>query len=65
MRRRWRSSCDSLALLQRAGEIVLRPVKEMLLDLRGSVAVSEPQDFQVVRDQVKAYIGQKAMGDDA
>jgi len=56
---------DNLALFQRAGEIVLRPVKEMLLDLRGSVPVNTPQDFQTVREQVKVAIGQKAVGHDA
>ena len=56
---------DSLALFQRADEIVLRPVKETLLDLRGSVPVNAPQDFQAVREQVKAVVGQKAVGHDA
>ncbi len=51
---------DSLALFQRADEIVLRPVKETLLDLRGSVPVAGPQDLESVREHVKAAVGQKA-----
>src|SRR3990172_7546533 len=56
---------DSLALFQRADEIVLRPIKETLLDLRGSVPAEGPQDFESVREHVKAAVGQKAKEDAA
>ena len=38
--------------------------EETVLNLRGSVPVSAPQDFQIVREQVKAAVGQKAAGHD-
>jgi len=39
--------------------------EETVLNLRGSVPVSAPQNFQTVREQVKAAVGQKAAGHDA
>jgi AbrB family looped-hinge helix DNA binding protein len=56
---------DSLALFQRADVLILRPVKDTLLDLRGSVTVKKPQDFQAIRAQVKKAVGQKATKRDA
>jgi len=55
---------DDVALFQRADEIVMRPVKETLLDLRGGVSVGDRQDFRVIREQVKAEIGQRAVARD-
>lgn len=43
------SEGDHVAFVERGGEIVLRPVRQSLRDLRGSVPVAEPQDFDVVR----------------
>ncbi len=43
---------DRIAFVQRGEELVLHPVKETLLDLRGSVPVPDPQDFNAIRQQV-------------
>ena len=43
---------DKVVFYRRCGEIVLEPVKKTLLDLRGSVAVSESQDFDTIRKNV-------------
>ena len=45
---------DHVAFVERAGEIVLRPVRQTLRDLRGSVPVDGPQDFDAVRAAVHA-----------
>ena len=44
---------DRLAFVERGGEVVLRPVRESLRDLRGSVPVDGPQDFDAVRASVR------------
>ncbi len=43
---------DRVAFIQRGDEVVLQPLRNSLLDLRGSVPVDEPQDFAAIRDQV-------------
>ena len=43
---------DNIALIPEGGQVILRPVTETLLDLRGSVPVAEPQDFDEIRRQV-------------
>ena len=43
---------DRVAFIQRGDEVVLQPLTNTLLDLRGSVPVSEPQDFAAIRDHV-------------
>jgi AbrB family looped-hinge helix DNA binding protein len=43
---------DRVAFIQRGDELVLQPLTKTLLDLRGSVPVSEPQDFDAIRDHV-------------
>ena len=43
---------DRVAFISRGNEVVLQPLTDTLLDLRGSVPVSEPQDFAAIRDQV-------------
>ena len=43
---------DRVAFVSRGEEIVLQPLTRTLLDLRGSVPVSEPQDFDAIRRQV-------------
>jgi len=48
---------DQVAFLQRGEEVVLLPLKRTLRDLRGSVPVSGPQDFEAVRQQVRTTIG--------
>ncbi len=44
---------DRVAFVQKNNEVMIRPVKETLLDMRGSVKVEEPQDFQEIRKVVK------------
>lgn len=43
---------DRIAFIRRGDEIVLQPVTRTLLDLRGSVPVTAPQDFNAIRQQV-------------
>lgn len=43
---------DRIAFIRRGDEVVLQPLTETLLDLRGSVPVEVPQDFAAIRDQV-------------
>ena len=43
---------DRVAFVSRGEEVVLLPLTRTLLDLRGSVPVSEPQDFDAIRRQV-------------
>jgi AbrB family looped-hinge helix DNA binding protein len=43
---------DSLALVVEGDKIILLPLTQTLLDLRGSVPVSGVQDFKAIRKQV-------------
>ncbi len=43
---------DRIAFIQRENEVVLQPLHETLKDFRGSVPVSEPQDFNAIRQEV-------------
>lgn len=43
---------DRLAFVRRGDEVVLQPLKHTLNDFRGSITVSEPQDFDAIRQQV-------------
>jgi AbrB family looped-hinge helix DNA binding protein len=43
---------DRIVFIRRGEEVVLQPLTNTLLDLRGSVPVTEPQDFAAIRDQV-------------
>jgi len=56
---------DRVAFIRRGDEIILQPLTRTLLDLRGSVAVSEPQDFTAVREQVIRERAQKVAKGDA
>lgn len=44
---------DHVTFVERAGDVVLRPVRQSLRDLRGSVPVDGPQDFDAVRASVR------------
>ncbi len=44
---------DRVVFVERGGEVVLRPVRQSLRDLRGSVPVDGPQDFDAVRDAAR------------
>jgi AbrB family looped-hinge helix DNA binding protein len=55
---------DLIALLTQDDQVVLRPLTQTLLDLRGSVPVSHPQDFSVIRKQVIASRGKNHIQDE-
>jgi len=52
--RRWLNlrEGDRLTFIKKGEEIVLQPLARTLLDLRGSVPVSQPQDFDAIRRRV-------------
>ena len=50
---------DRVVFIRREGEIILQPLTETLLDLRGSVPVDDPQDFDDIRRQVVNERGQR------
>ncbi len=55
---------DRILFIQRDGEVVLRPVTQTLLDMRGSVRPRhKPEDFDKVRQTVKRKVG-KAIAHD-
>jgi AbrB family looped-hinge helix DNA binding protein len=43
---------DRLAFVRRGDEVVLQPLQTTLSDFRGSIPVTEPQDFDAIRQQV-------------
>jgi AbrB family looped-hinge helix DNA binding protein len=43
---------DRVAFVRRGDEIVLQPMTRTLLDMRGSVPVTAPQDFDKIREAV-------------
>ncbi len=45
---------DRVTLEVQGDQIVLRPITQTLLDLRGSVKVTGPQDFDAIRRKVIA-----------
>ncbi len=42
---------DNLVVIPQEGQVILKPLHRTLLDLRGSVPVSGPQDLEAVRRQ--------------
>jgi len=51
---------DLVVFVLREGEVLLRPVTQTLLDLRGSVKPRrQPEDFDKVRRQVKKRVARK------
>jgi AbrB family looped-hinge helix DNA binding protein len=43
---------DHIAVVSQGDQVILRPITHTLVDLRGSVPVSAPQDFTAIRRQV-------------
>ena len=43
---------DRVAFISRGNEVVLQPLTDTLLDLRGSVPVAEAQDLSAIRARV-------------
>lgn len=56
---------DRVAFVRKGNEIVLQPMRQTLLDLRGSIPVSEPQDFNAIRRQVIEQHAQEIAQDEA
>jgi len=56
---------DRVAFVRRGDEIVLQPLTQTLLDLRGSVPVSGPQDFTAIRRQVIETHAHEVVKDEA
>jgi AbrB family looped-hinge helix DNA binding protein len=51
---------DQVAVVPQGEQILLQPLTRTLLDLRGSVPVSEAQDFDAIRRQVIAERTQRS-----
>ena len=45
---------DRIALILQGDQVIIRPLTQTLLDLRGSVPVTDEQDFTAIRHQVLA-----------
>lgn len=43
---------DQIAFVIDGEQVVIKPITQSLLDLRGSVPVSEEQDFEAIRKEV-------------
>ena len=54
---------DRLAFLLNGDEVILRPLTKSLLDLRGSVQVTSPQEFNSIRRKVIENRGKKVSRD--
>jgi antitoxin PrlF len=52
---------DRVAFIQREDEVVLQPLTKTLLNLRGSIPTTEPQDFTAIRNQVIQEHAQKVV----
>ena len=55
---------DKVAFVRRGDEIILHPLSKTLLDLRGSIPVEEPQDFDSVREQIREIRAQQVATDE-
>ncbi len=55
---------DRVAFVRRGDEIVMQPLTRTLLDLRGSVPVPGPQDFDAIRRQVRETLARKKAQDE-
>jgi AbrB family looped-hinge helix DNA binding protein len=55
---------DQIAFILQGERVILQPLTQTLLDLRGSVPVSKPQDFASIRQQVLADHAEKAPRDE-
>ncbi len=55
---------DQVAFILKGDRVILQLLTQTLLDLRGSVPVSAPQDFASIRQQVVAHRTKKAAQDE-
>lgn len=56
---------DRIAFTRRGDDVILQPMQHTLMDLRGSVPVTEPQDFEAIRHTVVTAHAEKVAGDEA
>lgn len=56
---------DQIAFIQQEDEIILQPLNRTLLELRGSITTSGPQDFEAIRKQVLAARANRVVSDEA
>ena len=56
---------DQVAVYLEGEQVILRPVTQNLLDLRGVVKVDGEQDFEAVRLEVLSRQAKKAAGNDS
>ena len=56
---------DRVAFVDKGGVVTIRPLTATLRDLRGSVAVDGPQDFDAIRREVRAKRASRGGGVDA
>jgi AbrB family looped-hinge helix DNA binding protein len=56
------NSGDQVAVYVEGEQVILRPVTQNLLDLRGAVKVESGQDFEAVRQEVLHHRSKKAAG---
>jgi AbrB family looped-hinge helix DNA binding protein len=56
---------DHIALIVQGDQIVIRPLTQTLLDLRGSVPALGEQDFDAIRQKVLAGRALRGIQDDA
>ncbi len=53
-------SNDKVAFIFRGNEIILKPIKGTIKDLRGSIQPrQQPEDFETIRQQVKRTVAHK------
>ena len=65
--RRWLAlrEQDKVAFIRRGHEVILLPLSETLFDLRGSVVVDKPQNWEEVRKHVIAEHARKVAENEA
>ena len=56
---------DRIAFIQQGDRVLIQPLTQTLLDLRGSIAVDGPQNFGVIRQYVLSAHGRGAAKDEA
>lgn len=52
---------DSVTIVQKGDELTLRPVTETIFDLRGSIQVTEPQDFEELRNRARTHVAKQVI----
>ncbi len=56
------SEGDRVIFLREGDEVRVKPIRRTLLDLRGVIQVSEPQDFDAIRKKVMSEWAEKRSG---